>query len=190
MRPAAVIVPIYRAPRNSILFVRRASHLRRQPDHIAFPGGVADEEDGDDRLTTALRELREELGIPAERVKIVARLPDRNAISSAFTLTPFIGVLDAQEAYVPDPSEIGEVFEVPLNAAFAPGAIYEGDTDLGDRVVRSWHFDFATMHVWGVTGRIFETLVRMVRDNADGLRDNLQAAGVEFPYPLHALQGG
>jgi 8-oxo-dGTP pyrophosphatase MutT (NUDIX family) len=172
------------------LFVRRASHLRRQPNHVAFPGGVADEEDGGDLLTTALRELREELGIPGDRVTIVTRLPERNALASAFTLTPFVGVLAADEPFVPDPSEVGEVIEVPLAAAFAPGAIYEGETDLGDRVVRSPQFDFASMHVWGVTARIFETLVLMIREDAGGLRVQLQAAGVEFPYPLHALQGG
>jgi len=190
VRPAAVIVPIYRAPRNSIVFIRRAAHLRRQPNHIAFPGGVADEEDGDDRMKTALRELREELGIEAQRVTVIARLPDRKAISAAFTLTPFIGVLHADEPLVPDAAEIAEVIEVPLHAVFAPDALHEGETDLGDRIVRSPQFDFETMHVWGVTGRILETLVQMIRENAGGLCDDLQAAGVVLPQPLQALQGG
>ncbi|HXP91989.1 MAG TPA: CoA pyrophosphatase [Candidatus Binatia bacterium] len=183
VRPAAVIVPIYRAPRNSILFVRRASHLRRQPNHIAFPGGVVDEGDGDDRLATALRELREELGVAADRVTVITRLPDRSALGVEFMLTPFVGILEADEPLAPDPSEVGEIIEVPLDAVFAPGAIHKGETDLGDRIVTSWHFDFATMHVWGVTGRILHTLVEMVRENADGLRDVLQAAGVTLSLP-------
>ncbi len=137
-----------------------------------------------------MRELREELGVAAERVTVITRLPDRSALGVAFTLTPFVGVLEADEPLAPDPSEIGEVIEVPLAAIFTPGAIHEGETDLGDRILTSWHFDFATMHVWGVTGRILHTLVHMVRENAGGLHDTLQAAGVELPQPLQALQGG
>jgi 8-oxo-dGTP pyrophosphatase MutT (NUDIX family) len=190
LRPAAVVVPIYRAPRNSLLFVRRAPHLRRQPNHIAFPGGAADDQDGNDPALTALRELHEELGVPSDRVTLVARLPDRGAIGAAFRLTPFVGILEPDEPLAPDPSEVAEVIEVPLSAIFAPNAIYEGETDLGDRIVRSPHFDFATMHVWGVTGRILESLVTMIREDTDGLRQRLQAVGVGLPYPLQALHGG
>jgi 8-oxo-dGTP pyrophosphatase MutT (NUDIX family) len=188
-RPAAVVVPIYRAPRNSMLFVRRALHLRRQPNHIAFPGGVADETDGDDRLATALRELREELGVSHTQIEIVARLPERAAVSAAFTLTPFVGILGPDEPLVPDAGEIAEVIEVPLSEIFAPGALREGDTDLGERIVRSWQFDYGTMHVWGATGRILQSIVTSVCENAGGLRDRLQTAGVVLPQ-LQALQGG
>lgn len=187
-RPAAVVVPIYRSPRNSLLFVRRALHLRRQPNHIAFPGGVADEGDGGDHRVTALRELREELGIDGERVTIVAQLPPRAAIS-AFLLTPFVGILPAEVAVTPDPGEVAEVIEVPLDAIFAPGAIHEGETDLGDRVVYSPHFDYGSMHVWGATGRILQTFVEMVREDAAGLRSVLEGAGVTLP-PFHAVHGG
>lgn len=190
LRPAAVVVPIYRAPRNSLLFVRRAAHLRRQPNHIAFPGGVADDADGGDRLTTALREIEEELGIPRAAVTVVAELPERAAISAAFILKPFVGILAPETPLVPDAGEVGEVIEVPLTAIFAPGALYEGETDVGDRRVRSWQFDHGTMRVWGATGRILESLVSRIRENAGGLRDTLAAAGVELPHPLHALQGG
>lgn len=189
-RPAAVVVPIYRAPRNSIVFVRRALHLRRQPNHIAFPGGVADENDGDDRLATALRELHEELGVDADRVTIVAQLPPRAAVAAAFTLTPYVGILPADVVLVPDAAEVAEVIEVPLDAVFAPGALYEAQTDLGERIVLSPNFDYGTVHVWGATGRILRSFVEMVCDDAGGLREALEAAGVVLPHPLHALHGG
>lgn len=190
LRPAAVLIPIYRAPRNSVLFVRRAAHLRRQPNHVAFPGGVADEADGDDRTVTALREFEEELGIARSFVTLVGTLPERAAIAAAFSLTPIVGVLDPSSEVAPDPNEIGEVFEVPLEAIFAPAALYEGQTDLGDRIVTSWQFDYGPMHVWGATGRILESLVADVRTNKGGLRDRLVGAGVELPQPLQALHGG
>jgi 8-oxo-dGTP pyrophosphatase MutT (NUDIX family) len=190
LRPAAVLVPLYRAPRNSLLFVRRAAHLRRQPNHVAFPGGVADDADGDDRTVTALREFEEELGIGREHVTLVGTLPERAAIAAAFSLTPIVGVLSAEVEVQPDPGEIGEVFEVPLERIFSPGAIYEGDTDLGDRIVTSWQFDYGPMHVWGATGRILESLVTDIRANTNELRDRLRQAGVELPQPLQALHGG
>ena len=75
------------------------------------------------------------------------------------------------------------MIEVPLDAVFIPGAIHEGQTDVGDRIVTSWQFDFGDMHVWGVTGRILHTFTEMIRENADGLRDILQAAGVNVDLP-------
>jgi len=35
---AAVLVPIVRRAQPTLIVVRRAAHLRRNPDQIAFPG--------------------------------------------------------------------------------------------------------------------------------------------------------
>src|SRR5580704_1227563 len=92
-RRAAVVVPIVTAGGGHVLFIRRAAHLRRNADQVAFPGGVAEAIDGGDLRATALREFAEELGVDAGRVNVVRRLPDALVINRTMLVTPFVGLL-------------------------------------------------------------------------------------------------
>ena len=60
---AAVLVPIQLEPVPRITVVVRSSSMADHPGEVAFPGGKP--EAGDvDLIATALRETREELGLP------------------------------------------------------------------------------------------------------------------------------
>ena len=73
-RLAAVVMPIFANPPHEVVFVERATHLRRHAGQIAFPGGALDEEDGGDLARAGLRELSEEIGIAPAAVEMVDRL--------------------------------------------------------------------------------------------------------------------
>src|ERR1700736_6893982 len=93
-RTAAVAFAILKAPPHGVIFIERASHLRDPPGQIALPGGSVDAEDGGDLRRTALRELREEVGVAPERVTIVGQLPmvsQRRAHN--FDVTPFVATV-------------------------------------------------------------------------------------------------
>jgi 8-oxo-dGTP pyrophosphatase MutT (NUDIX family) len=163
MLHAAVVIPIVRYPEPAIVFVLRAAHLRRNPGQVAFPGGVVDEADGEDPVTTALREFEEELGVPRERLTIVERLESVVTLSLNVSVTPFLGVLDPPVIYQPDEAETAGVHEVPLAMLYAPGALHEG-TETVERDGRTYHvatwlFDHEGLHVWGATGRMLHNLV-------------------------------
>ena len=75
MIDAAVLIPVYRSQDNELHIVM----ILRNPvgvhgGQIAFPGGKRDPEDGT-MLDTALREVREELGLIVERNDVLAELP-------------------------------------------------------------------------------------------------------------------
>lgn len=112
----AVLVPLLYAAENepALLFEVRAKTLRRQPGEVCFPGGKL--EPGETPVQCALRELHEELGIPAERVEVVGQL-DFIAHPSGFLLYPVLGKLQQAdvEKLTISPAEVAETFQIPLS---------------------------------------------------------------------------
>jgi 8-oxo-dGTP pyrophosphatase MutT (NUDIX family) len=62
---------------------------------------------------TALREAQEEIGLYPESVDVLGSLPTHDTITG-FKVTPTIGWIEGDWEAVADPSEVSEVFEVPL----------------------------------------------------------------------------
>lgn len=157
MLEAAVVVPIVRHDEPTIVVVRRAAHLRRNPGQIAFPGGIIDASDVDAR-SAALREFEEELGVPRARVRIVDRLDDVTTLALCVVIAPFVGLLEAPLVYAHDASETQSVHEIPLAALYEPGALHEGREPVSHEghayEIPTWLFDHADLHVWGATARI------------------------------------
>lgn len=152
-------MPIFARAPNGVLFVERAAHLRRHPGQIGFPGGTDEPADAGDPVRTALRELFEELGVEAERVAIVGRLPDLEQRMNSFIITPIVGVLDAATRLALDGEEIAGVFTVPLAAIVAAGAIYDDLEITQSRGRPMYAFDYESRHVWGFTARILKSFV-------------------------------
>ncbi len=170
MLHAAVVIPVVRYDDPMLVFVRRASHLRRNPGQIAFPGGVIDPADHDARAA-ALREFEEELGIARERVRIVDRLEDVVTLALSVTVAPYLGFLDPPLTYAFDPGETQSVHEIPLRAVYEAGALHSGiepvERDGVEYRVPSWLFDYEGIHVWGATARMLHGLVTRYRTPGD-----------------------
>lgn len=159
---AAVVIPIVRFDEPAIVFLKRAAHLRRNPGQIAFPGGIVDPGDVDERAA-ALREFEEELGIPRERVRVVDRLDDVVTLAASVTVAPYLGLLDPPLEINFDTAETEAVYEVPIRALYAPQAVHRGieRVEYAGNVhdVPSWLFDYDGIHVWGATARMLHGLL-------------------------------
>jgi 8-oxo-dGTP pyrophosphatase MutT (NUDIX family) len=177
-RHAAVVLAIGAAPPHPIVFVARADHLRHHPGQIALPGGTADPTDPS-LEHTALRELEEEVGIPAARVRLIGTLPSfSQRRGGRFHINAFVGIVAPGTRLVIDPAETAAVFEVPLAEIVAPGAVHQGIEVFEGRQIETWHFDYGVMHVWGATGYILSTFVTACADAKSPLRFALDAAGI------------
>lgn len=116
LRDAAVLVPLVRrGDRDVLVFTLRRADLAAHAGQISFPGGGR--EPGEDPIACALREAEEEIGLAPPAVDVLGRLPDRVSIAG-FLVAPVVGRIAAPAAWRPLPSEVAEVFELPVAPMF------------------------------------------------------------------------
>ncbi|MEM7154409.1 MAG: CoA pyrophosphatase [Myxococcota bacterium] len=124
LRLAAVIALLMRdtpAGGPGLLLIERSSSLRAHAGQIAFPGGKPEPEDGT-LLDTALREAREEVGLPESGTTVLGRLWPVPT-PTGFLIIPYVGW--APEGWVPEATS-PEVHHIltPTLALLADPAIH------------------------------------------------------------------
>lgn len=154
---AAVLVPLYLdAGELHAVFTKRRDDLRRHAGEISFPGGRQDFA-SEDLIVTALRETEEEIGLAPSEVELVGALAPTPTFVTGYRIHPFVGVIKPGHAWMPQPTEVEEVLELPL-AALRRGF------ELKRLVRRGVPFKTATYtadghFVWGATARIVGDLL-------------------------------
>lgn len=161
MVPAAVLVPIVVRPAGlTVLLTQRTVHLTRHSGQISFPGGRADPGDPSPEFT-ALREAREEVGLAAERVEVVARLAEY-LVRTGYRVTPVVGLVTPPFDLAPDPREVADVFEVPLAFVLDPANHRRETRELNGRTVGFYVMDFGPRRIWGATAGMLVNLYRQL----------------------------
>jgi 8-oxo-dGTP pyrophosphatase MutT (NUDIX family) len=115
---AAVLIPLVTREALTVLLTRRTSHLKAHAGQISFPGGRVESEDPD-AVATALRETQEEVGLAPQQIEVLGHLPTYTTVTG-FVVTPIVGLVAPPLALTPDPFEVDETFEVPLNFLMTP----------------------------------------------------------------------
>lgn len=136
-----------------LLLTERSKSLRAHAGQVAFPGGKPEAED-ESLLHTALREAREEVGLPSEGTTVLGRL-NPVPTPSGFFIVPYVGW--APTGWVPR-AESSEVHRVitPRLTRLADPAVHR---ITGRGVWRGYRYvmhEYAVHEppVWGATARI------------------------------------
>ena len=108
--------------------------------------------------TTALREAEEEIGLDPATVEIAGALPPIGTFVTGYRVYPFVGLIDDELDFAPNPTEVETVlaFEIePLRASFAMRRLVRrGIPFRTPTYVVDGHL------IWGATARILADLLQ------------------------------
>lgn len=156
-RQAAVLVPLYvDAGELWTLLTRRSEELPTHKGQIAFPGGGLEE--GEDAWEAALREANEEVGLDPDKVLRLGEL-DEMETPSGFHIVPCVGAVPFPVETTANPSEIEEIFAVPISAFANPSMVEDRSVSIDGQMRQMRIFHIGGRQVWGLTGRIVENLL-------------------------------
>jgi len=159
---AAVLIPLLLKEEGlSVLLTQRTNHLRDHAGQISFPGGRMDPEDQSPN-DTALRESKEEIGLDPERVEIIGHLPQYLTVSG-YSVTPVVGLVQAQAEYVLDEFEVADIFEVPLSFLLDPvnHQVRLWQSEQGGR--RFYSMPYENRFIWGATAGMLRNLYHLLK---------------------------
>ncbi len=166
LRPAAVLVPIVLRESNlTVLFTRRTDTLAHHAGQISFPGGHVEPDDAEP-AAAALREMEEEVGLARHRVRVIGRL-DRYVTRTGFDVTPVVGLVTPPFAVAPDPTEVAEVFEVPLAFLLNPANHRRMSRDVDGLARHFYAMPYGDYFIWGATAGMLMNLYEFLRQDRD-----------------------
>lgn len=154
---AAVLVPLV-AHRSgmTVLLTLRSNHLHDHAGQVSFPGGRVEPHDRD-TIATALRETEEEIGLRRDSVEIIGFL-DRYRTITGFDIEPVVGIVEPGFTLSPDPFEVADVFEVPLDRILERRS-FQRQTRVHQGSRRHFYeIPHQRFHIWGATAGILHNL--------------------------------
>lgn len=155
--PAAVLVGILvRGDVPTVLLTRRHDGLRHHAGQVSFPGGRI--EVGDiSPAEAALREAAEEVGLHPGQAQVLGYLDPLLTITG-FRVLPVLAVLDPCFVPQPDPAEVAEAFEVPLELLLDPLRLERIVMTFGGKSRHVLQYRYEQQRIWGVTASILYNL--------------------------------
>jgi 8-oxo-dGTP pyrophosphatase MutT (NUDIX family) len=167
VRPAGVLVPLrVRKGEITAVLARRSERVPHHKGQICFPGGSRDPGDAD-LLDTALREAREEVGLPREDVEVVGTMEPVITVTG-FCIQPYVARIPSDAVFSLDGFEMAEVFDMPFSV-FARFENYRyAEAAFRGRETRVYFFDYGSYTVWGATAMILRRLAELVRGGGAG----------------------
>lgn len=160
---AAVLVGLVaRGQGTGVVLTRRTEDLRHHPGQVSFPGGRVEPEDRD-AIAAALRETREEIGVEDAAIHPVGLLDPLLTITG-FRVLPVVAAIDPGYVARPDPREVAEVFEVPLDFLLDPHNLERRQLEYKGRIREVLEFRYPAQRIWGATASILWNLRQRLED--------------------------
>jgi 8-oxo-dGTP pyrophosphatase MutT (NUDIX family) len=166
---AAVLVPLVDHPTGlTVLLTQRTANLADHGGQISFPGGRIEPTD-EHPVAAALREAEEEVGLPASHVEVVGRL-DTYVTGTGFEVIPVVAFVRVPYPLRPDPSEVAEVFEVPLDFLVDPANLQRGSREWRGATRFFFALPYETRYIWGATAGMLVNLAEVLAPDLAGHR--------------------
>ncbi len=163
---AAVLVPLVDRPEGmTVLLTRRSDTLPHHAGQISFPGGCIEPHDAD-AADAALREAEEEVGLSRGAVEIVGRL-DTYLTRTGFAVTPVVGIVTPPLELAPDPVEVAEAFEAPLDFLLNRANHRRDSREYNGGVRHFYAMPWGRHYIWGATAGMLVNLCDVLDPRID-----------------------
>ena len=173
---AAVLLALTDEPDPQVILTLRSQQLSSHSGEVSLPGGRWDETDPSLRYT-ALRETHEEIGLPAEEVRILGPLWTRST-RWQIQVTPWLGVVPPNAVLTPNPGELDAIFHVPLSFFLEDPRVRTDRITIDNTRVYLPAYEYQGYEIWGFTAGVLTEFLVRVLDAPIGRRDDV---------PLRAL---
>ncbi|HAA93206.1 MAG TPA: CoA pyrophosphatase [Rhodospirillaceae bacterium] len=160
-KPAAVLVPLVPRDREiTVLLTQRTDHLKDHAGQVSFPGGRVERQDAD-RESAALRETKEEIGLSSDRIELVGKL-DIYMTRTGYEVTPIVGIVSPPFDVKPDPFEVADIFEVPLEFLMDPSNHQRMSKQVDGNTRHFYAMEYGERFIWGATAGMLVNLSELL----------------------------
>lgn len=165
VRLGSVLVLLYPVGNRLYLpFMQRPVYNGHHSGQISFPGGKVEPEDPD-RIYTALREAHEEIGVVPQEVEVLGTLSELYIPPSNYSVIPVVGWTSKRPSFVPDPIEVADIIEVPLDELLDEMNIRKTKRILSNGLRLETPFYYLSQReIWGATAMMLSEFVTLIRE--------------------------
>ena len=156
---AAVLVAITDRSEPGLILTLSREHMRNHAGQVAFPGGRIDE--GETAVRAALREAHEELTLDPVLVQILGEA-DQYRTVTGYGVTPVVGLIPPDLPLVPNPEEVADWFEAPLDFVLDPINQRRMSAEFQGRTRHYYQIDWQGRRIWGATAAMLVNLTRRI----------------------------
>ena len=157
--PAAVLVAITDRASPGLILTLRHADMRTHAGQVAFPGGRIDH--GETPREAALREAEEELALDRAHVRLLGEADPYRTVTG-FAVTPVVGIVPPDLVLTPNPLEVEEWFEAPLDFVLDPINQQRMSTEFKGRMRHYYQINWNDRRIWGATAAMLVNLTRRI----------------------------
>lgn len=151
--PSAVLILLYPYKEDiHFILTERTNEVQHHKGQISLPGGSW--ENGEQLHETALRETEEEIGIPADKTKIIYELTPLFVKVTGYMIHPFVAYITQKPHIVPDQNEVNNVFTASISELMDPANQLTELWTIREIPVDVPFYKFGKYKVWGATAMI------------------------------------
>jgi 8-oxo-dGTP pyrophosphatase MutT (NUDIX family) len=138
--------------RAHIVLTLRSDMLGRHGGQISLPGGVVDP--GETLEQAALREAREEVGLPIGDARILGALTPIDIPVSGFRLHPVVAVMSRRPEWRAADGEVAGILEIAVDDLLDRACLISSERERGGRPLLVPAFHIGGHEIWGATAMV------------------------------------